>query len=525
MYVEFDLFQGDPPAPWSVAAHLKATKVGGTIDISVVDYGDKRSKTPIVELVKCTGEHEESHRGATLVANLPATSTCSMLDVAQFAEAEGAAVVVIDTAADGRYPQNVDCLVVTLEEGDRAQLLARILEEGSNLKGALWASMPHGEDYPPRLADNLLANLPSREQVAASVMPATPRVEAIVKVFHRDQVSILHTYLQRNLRKNGGLIDHVSFYPLSSGAGFIKRPVMDELIKNNSDVYSSLPLRYIPNGQSSLYGRIFGACTDLSTVYIVLSDNIVYIKDGAIKKMVAEKLTGKHLFVSANVVNHPSLSYYHQQGGAFRDFDFTPQLLHGGKLMQEYKATQVGAASRREFEHGGVGKCARDSWQCAAVAHESFLQALVGRNLKLFEGIGMKDMHGTLSEGDKRYTWSKWNMEAMVFQAADFRFVDTAKQALLMLKDPHLFLTSRYPEYIARTYPDESTSCVAVGSAVVASLGLAKGAMVMGLIQATSIVSKYEIVAESVENNHRIPSSILADVQSTLDDANIDDTM
>lgn len=45
------------------------------------------------------------------------------------------------------------------------------------------------------------------------------------------------------------------------------------------------------------------------TYYIKLDDDIMFIRDGAMEAMLAEKLRNRFLFVSANVINHSLLTH------------------------------------------------------------------------------------------------------------------------------------------------------------------------------------------------------------------------
>lgn len=42
--------------------------------------------------------------------------------------------------------------------------------------------------------------------------------------------------------------------------------------------------------------------------YLKLDDDIVWVADGAIEAMLEEKLRGRFLYVSANVINHSSFA-------------------------------------------------------------------------------------------------------------------------------------------------------------------------------------------------------------------------
>ena len=41
--------------------------------------------------------------------------------------------------------------------------------------------------------------------------------------------------------------------------------------------------------------------------YVKMDDDVVWLADGAIEAMLEEKLRGRYLYLSANIVNHSSL--------------------------------------------------------------------------------------------------------------------------------------------------------------------------------------------------------------------------
>ncbi len=72
-------------------------------------------------------------------------------------------------------------------------------------------------------------------------------------------------------------------------------------------------------------------------IFVFLKIEIV-VQDGAIEALVEEKLRGRYLFVSANIVNHPLLSYVHAQLGALLPYHQPPK---GLSPLDAYKPFEL----------------------------------------------------------------------------------------------------------------------------------------------------------------------------------------
>lgn len=144
---------------------------------------------------------------------------------------------------------------------------------------------------------------------------------------------------------------------------------------------------------------------------------MVYISDGALEEMVAEKLRNRFWLVSANVVNHPLLSPVHAHRGALHAFiqennydnlsvhdsvewrtkktapvvvPWTPEFvterndsiaenLHQwAPLVTDPPATGVQTLAQQDMRFGyePFDPCSLKSWKCATVAHYSLFQNL-----------------------------------------------------------------------------------------------------------------------------------------------------
>ena len=66
---------------------------------------------------------------------------------------------------------------------------------------------------------------------------------------------------------------------------------------------------------------------------------IICLQDGAIEAVVEEKLRGRYLFVSANVVNHPLLSYVHAHLGALLPFQPPTETINSSNSYKPFVVT------------------------------------------------------------------------------------------------------------------------------------------------------------------------------------------
>jgi hypothetical protein len=83
-------------------------------------------------------------------------------------------------------------------------------------------------------------------------------------------------------------------------------------------------------------------------------DDAALVQDGAIEAIVQEKLYGRYLFVSANVVNHPLLSHLHAKLGALLPFQPPPRGLDPYRpfvLPDNYESLDGSAAGDSKCAH------------------------------------------------------------------------------------------------------------------------------------------------------------------------------
>ncbi|ODH13515.1 hypothetical protein ACO22_07178 [Paracoccidioides brasiliensis] len=147
--------------------------------------------------------------------------------------------------------------------------------------------------------------------------PPGLKIVAVIFYGRPDRVEILDCYLKRNLVANRGWIDEV--YWVSNTKNQNDLNWLDKLLPT-SPLYKKIS----PDTDSERkgYARLWdSAVTEPDTLYLKIDDDIVYIDDHAIPKLVSLKLESNHSFiVSANVVNGAPLSYHHYRTEAIRPY-------------------------------------------------------------------------------------------------------------------------------------------------------------------------------------------------------------
>ncbi|KAH0557065.1 hypothetical protein GP486_005146 [Trichoglossum hirsutum] len=149
------------------------------------------------------------------------------------------------------------------------------------------------------------------------------QVVALVFFGRRDRVSILDCYLTRNLKRNGGLLDSVEFIVNTEDADDLKW--LDEAVARTPGYVKYTQRKKGDDYVVLDYKRAYGILKR-NTMYIKIDDDVVYISDDTIQRLVQTRLDHpEYLVISANVVNHPLVSWLHYHLGAIRPY--LPELL------------------------------------------------------------------------------------------------------------------------------------------------------------------------------------------------------
>lgn len=289
------------------------------------------------------------------------------------------------------------------------------------------------------------------------------RVVAIVVYGRRERVKILHRYLQRNLRANGGVIDEVSFVVLA--ATQLDLEFLSRLVAMH-------PEYNIPPVNGRRLAKIYSVCTDPNAVYVKIDDDIVFMSDAAVPDIVRERLRARCSFVSANVVNHAILSAIHQDIGAVRTY----------YMDQRHWVRHDEALPMAGIDKKAQSDCVWKWWECGAWMHESLLSRLADGTACAYD-FGWHDFHAHgygVEDGERLrpFPFTRWSINMMAFTAAD---VWHANQTELAEDDEH--------ELAVMVPWRTGTRACAVGRALVAHFSYSR--QEDGMLKHTDLLHRY----------------------------------
>jgi hypothetical protein len=243
--------------------------------------------------------------------------------------------------------------------------------------------------------------------------------------------------MEKNLVDNGGLLDRVHF---------VSQVRFEEDAEYLTRIIQSNPIRYTYRdyGMMKQFGNYTGLWDhdiDPDTIYIKIGisqprlankdDDILFISDNAIEDLVRYKLDHpEHYLVSANVINHPRLTTVHCSFMVPRPFAPEQSPLHS--TTDDWRVSVLPTSDvvdvpnmdhwpePPEYQHrwlpmrqatiddcpmrSGLNCSGQPQWQCAAIAHMSFLTHVENRssggylltnkdNEKIYD-FGVWDFHG-----------------------------------------------------------------------------------------------------------------------------------
>ncbi|OKL62848.1 hypothetical protein UA08_01810 [Talaromyces atroroseus] len=321
--------------------------------------------------------------------------------------------------------------------------------------------------------------------------PAGLRVVGVVFYGRRDRSSLLECYLQKNLASNGGWLDEVIW---AANTDVPEDMAYGEKIAETAPEYTYLPIK--SGGYMGIYLKAF---TEPDTIYLKMDDDMVFIDQSAIPRLVMTLLNNpRALLVSSNVVNNPALGWVHYHMGAVHPY--VPEV----RPVEDSLATKENGAWRASelptwggadwqmpeltqfYELFGVDDRARvpshrwiptrnssylyqtpvaqsqydafgpnlQYWPLAAQAHYSLLQNIEEKRLGRYFMV-----HG--SDEEAVSTWdmrgSRISINFMVIRGSDL--IDNL--ANLQGKDDEDMLTVVLPKQLNRAILVETTSVVA----------------------------------------------------------------
>jgi len=197
-------------------------------------------------------------------------------------------------------------------------------------------------------------------------------ITALVFYGRKQNVEILIKYLIANLRKNGGILDKIKFAVKTNNTNDLN--YLNELLKLYPKEFSNT--NFDPENKNG-YASMYDILKD-DEYFFKIDDDIVFIKKGTFENMFIEYTRNNHMFLSANVVNHPRLSEIHAYHRAIKP------------------VCKNSACNYNKLFFCSKGPASFNNWwkevDCAKLAHESFFDNFKNNNLKVYD-FGLWDFH------------------------------------------------------------------------------------------------------------------------------------
>jgi len=262
---------------------------------------------------------------------------------------------------------------------------------------------------------------------------------ALVFYGRRKSASILFRYLDRNLKINGGILDKI---------------VIAVRTENKEDLsYLESFLKTNKNSKCCYERKYFNPKDGYKIVYTVLhnddlvfkiDDDVVFISNGTFERMLEEYLTKNHFILSANVVNHPQLSYVHARLRAILPFyevkEFEWQ-------KSKNSSEEIDDTIAMGADYGPMSKWWENP-KLAAVAHESLLYHANNGNLDVYD-FRIWDFNTV--------NYDRWSVNFIVFWG---RYLNTLNSSFPEIQSDEKVLTTFLPKLMKK-------HSMALGSAVV----------------------------------------------------------
>ncbi|KAG2498632.1 hypothetical protein HYH03_003379 [Edaphochlamys debaryana] len=319
-----------------------------------------------------------------------------------------------------------------------------------------------------------------------------PPIVGVVFYGRRSRVRILDCYLQRNMKRNGGLLTSVVFVTATWDAADVA--FLDRLVKLRSPEYSKLYPKRLDKGYTGHY-----AWMDPGTMYVKIDDDVVFIEDHAIDQMlIAHNLHRYHL-ISANVVNHQPLELPHSQSGAHTTYE---QTVPGDKTSWRpvMKAAPVDP-SEPDAKRPVVPVPFMDNgwdvwgnWSKAASVHYSFLANAEAGQLEKYRFPNNE----RLWDFNRHFGYTRWRINMIMFKGAtiDVHVYNMSSTVGTYPGDDEDFITRILPQQLNRT-----SAAVSEALAVHFSFFMQRA----GLENSTDLLDRYALLAEKTCGRLALP--------------------
>lgn len=320
--------------------------------------------------------------------------------------------------------------------GERAHLLA----VGNQYPHKEDLAFPNWHKHSHKLPMLSRASKLTREE---QVLLSNLWITVVVFYGRHKNLFILDSYLFRNLRRNGGVIDQVVFGIHKASATDMQ--ALDYLLANRPNEYSKIHAEQPKDDWKSFrraWTYVFEKNSKVDhgkrTMWLKIDDDIVYIQDGAIEQLTLYKLLKKRQcgIVSANVVNHSVLASVQQRIGVYQ-----------AAYAADWKwKRNVKRFDHWTYEYDPWGRCSLWSYDCARNTHENFLYNIQqDQDLNMYKGFHIWDFHS-----DKKY--DRYSVNVVMLTTEEYRDFITYQECpgpcchQKMMFDDELCLSSILPK-------------------------------------------------------------------------------
>jgi hypothetical protein len=280
---------------------------------------------------------------------------------------------------------------------------------------------------------------------------------ALVFFGRRAQTQILMRYLVKNLKINGGVLDKIVFAVKTENKDDLE--YLDSIISQNKTYYQKVIF-----SSDKRYAEIYLTIEDDDLVFKI-DDDIVFISDGTFERMLEEYFNKDLLFLSANVINHPLLSYVHARMLAILPYDHVSDL----KWIKSKNRFGLDMTDCNKIEYAPWSNFLKNA-NCTVLVHESFLH------------------HSSNNELDV-YDFKRWDFHHMGYERWSINFVlmrgiyaNKMKKMLPDMDDDEVAISQEMPKMFGK-------HCFALGSAIVVHFSYKRQA---NLLKKTNLLQRYD---------------------------------
>ena len=275
---------------------------------------------------------------------------------------------------------------------------------------------------------------------------------------------ILFKYLDRNLKKNGGILDKIIIAECLIKS---KSNETEELIFLNNYIAEHTEGYEIIKFDRPSFKKLYTALHGDDLVFKI-DDDIVFISNGTFEKMVEEYFKNDHFMLSANVINHHTMSAIHANMNLMVPFYEKPEfnwIKSNDKTLNESNKLANDCIKYKEDW--------RVKSKCGAIAHESFLNNIYENNFKL-------DAYDFKLYNFNSHSYNAWRINFILFQGSIVNGInsmypdDSSDEEILTILIPKKF----------------KKQCFALGSAVVSHFSYWHTQV--KYLSKTNIIEKYE---------------------------------